>query len=178
MTEKMLANWRTLLLAAAGAVLLTIPGAFAQEAAKPTADPAGSQDEIQKYCTNIADPARDQRYLLQKQALDKLQADVNARIDVMDKRKSEYEDWLKRRDDFLSKANDGLVQIYKNMKPDAAAASLNDVKITTVAAIIMKLQARQSSLILSEMDPQKAAQVTNIMAMASDPTTSKSKDPS
>ena len=178
MTEKMLANCRTLLLAAAGAALLIIPGAFAQEAGKPAADPASSQDEIQKYCTNIADPARDQRYLLQKQALDKLQADVNARIDVMDKRKAEYEDWLKRRDDFLAKANDGLVEIYKNMKPDAAAASLNDVKITTVAAIIMKLQARQSSLILSEMDPQKAAQVTNIMAMASDPNTSKSKDPS
>jgi flagellar motility protein MotE (MotC chaperone) len=96
----------------------------------------------------------------------------------MDKRKAEYEDWLKRRDDFLAKANDGLVEIYKNMKPDAAAASLNDVKITTVAAIIMKLQARQSSLILSEMDPKKAAMVTNIMAMASDPSTSKPKDPS
>lgn len=175
----MFTTCRSLILAAAGATLLIIPGAFAQQtAAAAAADPASSQDEIQKYCTNIADPARDQRYLLQKQALDKLQADVNARIDVMDKRKAEYEDWLKRRNDFLAGANDGLVAIYKNMKPDAAAASLNDVRITTVAAIIMKLQPQQSSLILSEMDPQKAAQVTNIMASASDPNTSKSKDPS
>jgi len=46
------------------------------------------------------------------------------------------------------------------------------------AAIIMKLSPRQSSLVLAEMDPQKAAVVTNIIASASDPNTSKSKDPS
>ena len=170
------ANGRTLALAAVGAVLMVIPGAFAEEAAKPAADPSGSQDEIRQFCTSIADPARDQRYLLQKQALEKLQSDVDARIAIMDQRKAEYEDWLKRRNDFLAKADDGLVQIYKNMKPDAAAASLDNVKITIASAIIMKLKASQASLILSEMDPQKAATVTNIMASASDPNTSKTKD--
>jgi flagellar motility protein MotE (MotC chaperone) len=177
MTSKILTACRNLALPAAAVVMLTIPGALAQEAPKEAANPANSQDEIKQYCTNIADSARDQRYLLQKQELEKLQADVDARIGVMDKRKAEYEDWLKRRDDFLQKADAGLVDIYKNMKPDAAAASLNDVRITIAAAIIMKLSARQSSLILSEMDPQKAATVTNIMAMASNPNTSKSKDP-
>lgn len=172
----LLATCRTVALAAAGAALLIIPGAFAQQAAKPV-DPSSSQDEIRQFCTNIAEPARDQRYLLQKQSLEKLQSDVNARIAVMDQRKAEYEDWLKRRNDFLAKADDGLVEIYKNMKPDAAAASLNDVKINISAAIIMKLKASQASLILSEMDPQKAATVTNIMASASDPNTSKTKDP-
>jgi flagellar motility protein MotE (MotC chaperone) len=172
----LLATCRTVALAAAGAALLLIPGAFAQQAAKPI-DPSSSQDEIRQFCTNIAEPARDQRYLLQKQALDKLQADIDARIAVMDQRKAEYEDWLQRRNDFLAKADDGLVQIYKNMKPDAAAASLNDVKITIAAAIIMKLKPTQASLVLAEMDPQKAATVTNIMSSASDPNTSKTKDP-
>ncbi len=170
------ASCRTVALAAAGAALLIIPGAFAEDAAKPPVDPSSSQNEIQQFCTNIADPARDQRYLLQKQALEKLQADVDARIAIMDQRKAEYEDWLKRRNDFLAKADDGLVQIYKNMKPDAAAASLNDVKITIASGIIMKLKPSQASLILSEMDPQKAATVTNIMSSASDPNTSKAKD--
>lgn len=147
------------------------------QAATAGANPAASQDEIRQFCTNIAEPARDQRYLLQKQELEKLQADVDARIAVMDKRKAEYTDWLKRRDDFLKNANSGLVDIYKNMKPDAAAASLDEVRITVAAAIIMKLSPRQSSLILAEMDPQKAAVVTNIISSASDPNTSKSKDP-
>ncbi len=34
---------------------------------------------------------------------------------------AEYEDWLKRRNDFLKQAELGLVDIYKTMKPDAAA---------------------------------------------------------
>ncbi|NLS18090.1 MotE family protein [Rhizobium sp. P40RR-XXII] len=161
------------------AMLLPLDMAAAQEAPKPVAaDPASSQDEIRQFCTNIADPARDQRYLLQKQELEKLQADVDQRIAIMDKRKAEYEDWLKRRDDFLKTADLGLVDIYKNMKPDAAAASLNDVRTTIAAAIIMKLSSRQSSLILAEMDAKKAAVITNIIASASDPNTSKSKDPS
>ena len=163
---------------AAAVMLPSLGVAAAQQAPKPVVDPASSQDEIRQFCTNIADPARDQRYLLQKQELEKLQADVDQRVATMDKRKAEYEDWLKRRNDFLKTADLGLVDIYKNMKPDAAAASLNDVRITVAAAIIMKLSARQSSLILAEMDVKKAAAITNIMASASDPNTSKSKDPS
>ncbi|MDE1993832.1 MAG: MotE family protein [Rhizobiaceae bacterium] len=176
-TKKLLTSCRRAAAPAAAALLLSVCTAATQEAAKPAADPTSSQDEIKQFCTNIADPARDQRYLLQKQELTKLQADVDARIATMDKRKAEYEDWLKRRDDFLKNADSGLVDIYKNMKPDAAAASLNDVKVTVVAAIIMKLSPKQSSLILAEMDAQKAAVITNILASASDPNTSKSKDP-
>lgn len=175
--RKLLNSFGFAAVSATAAVLLSLGSATAQEAPKPLVDPASSQDEIRQFCTNIANPARDQRYLLQKQELEKLQADVDQRLATMDKRKAEYEDWLKRRDDFLKTADLGLVDIYKNMKPDAAAASLNDVKITVAAAIIMKLSARQSSLILAEMDAKKAAIITNIIASASDPNTSKSKDP-
>jgi flagellar motility protein MotE (MotC chaperone) len=189
---RMLSTCRTLMVPAITAALLATSGAVAEDAttadspppaaaeARPTpagANPSASQDEIRQFCTNIADPARDQRYLLQKQELEKLQADVDARIAVMDTRKAEYTDWLKRRDDFLKNADSGLVEIYKNMKPDAAAASLDKVKITIAAAIIMKLSPRQSSLILAEMDPDKAGTITNIMSSASDPNTSKTKDP-
>ncbi|AUW40792.1 MotE family protein [Rhizobium leguminosarum] len=165
---------RRLALPAAGLVLLSIPGAFAQEHA-----PAGditSQDEIKQFCTNIAEPARDQRYLLQKQELEKLRADIDARMAEMDKRKAEYQDWLKRRDDFLRQAEAGLTEIYKKMKPDAAALQLQDMKIEVASAVIMRLGPRQSSLILNEMDPQKAAVIASVIASASDPNTS--KDPS
>jgi flagellar motility protein MotE (MotC chaperone) len=165
---------RRLALPAAGLVLLTIPGAFAQEVA-PLGD-ITSTDEVKQFCTNIADPARDQRYLLQKQELEKLRADIDGRIAEMDKRKAEYQDWLKRRDDFLKQAEAGLTDIYKKMKPDAAALQLQDVRPELAAAVIMRLGPRQSSLILNEMDSTKAASIAGIIASASDPNTS--KDPS
>ncbi|MFB9913334.1 MotE family protein [Rhizobium paknamense] len=135
-----------------------------------------SMDEIQRFCTNIADPARDQRYLLQKQDLEKLQGEVNDRIAILEKRKAEYQDWLSRRDAFMQQAQLGLVDIYKNMKADAAAPQLEKVDVMLAAAIIMKLPPKQSSLILSEMSPDQAAQVAAIMSSAADPNTS--KDPS
>jgi len=164
-----------LLLPAALLALTAIPGAFAQERPKGLTEMT-SEEEVKQFCTNIADAARDRRYLLQKQELEKLQADVDSRIVILEKRKFEYEDWLKRRNDFLTKAELGLVDVYKTMKADAAAPQLEKMDLVLAAAIIMKLPARQSGLILSEMDAEKAAGVASIMSSASDPNTS--KDPS
>lgn len=135
-----------------------------------------SEEEIKKFCTNIADAAKDRRYLLQKQELEKLQTDINARITILEKRKAEYEDWLKRRNDFLAQTQANLIGVYKTMKADAAAPQLEELNPEIAASIIMKLPARQSGLILSEMDPRKAAMVAAVMSSAADPNTS--KDPS
>ncbi|MBP1879056.1 MotE family protein [Agrobacterium rubi] len=152
-----------------------LPSAKAQEQVRVTTGETSGQ-EIQQYCTNIVDQARDQRYLLQKQDLEKLQADVDNRIAVMEARKAEYEDWLKRRNDFMQQAEANLVNVYKTMKADAAAPQLEQVNPGLAAAIIMKLPPRQSSLILAEMDAKKAATVASIMSSATDKTTS--RDPS
>ena len=146
---------------------------LAASAAETALPNSASQDEIQQFCTNIADAARDQRYLLQKTELEKLQGDIDSRIAVLEQRKTEYEDWLKRRNDFLVQAQLGLVDIYKKMKPDAAAPQLEEIDVELAAAIIMKLPSKQSSLILSEMKPDKAATVAAIMSSAADPNTSK-----
>lgn len=154
-----------------GAVVMLVPQVSAQEPA--TVSATSPESEIQQFCTNIADAARDQRYLLQKQELETLQADVDARIAVLESRKAEYQDWLQRRNDFLVRAEAGLVEIFKTMKADAAAPQLEQMKLEIAAAIIMKLPARQSGLVLSEMDPQKAGMIATIIASASDPNTSK-----
>ncbi|MDK1488513.1 MotE family protein [Sinorhizobium sp. 7-81] len=163
---------RILMVAAACALMLALPGAFAQDVTAPPAE-SGSVNEIQQFCTNIADAARDQRYLLQRKELENLQASVDERIATLEKRRAEYEDWLKRRNDFLKQAELGLVDIYKTMKPDAAAGKLEMVRPEIAAAIVMRLPPRQSSLILSEMSDDKAAVLTNIISSASDPNTSK-----
>ncbi|MBP2548068.1 flagellar motility protein MotE (MotC chaperone) [Neorhizobium galegae] len=165
-------------LLAACALLLLVPPVNAQQAAAPQNGaqfPTTTGQDIEKFCTNIADSARDQRYLLQKQELDKLKSGVDERIVVLETRKAEYEDWLKRRNDFLASAQAGLVDIYKTMKADAAAPRLEAMEPGVAAAIIMKLPARQSGLILSEMDPKKAGLISSILSSASDPNTSKDR---
>jgi flagellar motility protein MotE (MotC chaperone) len=157
-------------LVVAGALLMLVPQVNAQQA---SLSETSSQDEIQKFCSNIADAARDQRYLLQKQELEQLQAGVDTRIKALEQRTAEYQDWLKRRNDFLQKAQVGLVDIFKTMKPDAAAPQLEQMKLDIAAAIIMQLPARQSALFLSEMDPEKAGLISTIISSASDPNTSK-----
>lgn len=132
-----------------------------------------TEDEIRRFCTNIADAARDQRYLLQKEELEKLQAEVDDRIATLESRRNEYEDWLARRNHFLEQAKNNLVSIYKTMKPDAAAPQLQEMHAEIAAAIIMQLPPRQSGLILAEMDADKAAYVAGLMSKAVDPNTSK-----
>lgn len=166
---------RRLLLPMAGFVMMAIPGAFAEERPVIMTTKA-SADEIREFCTNIADAARDQRYLLQKKELEDLQRDVDERIKTLEARRAEYEDWLKRRNDFLKSAEAGLVEIYRKMKPDAAAAQLTELDPEIASAIVMKLPPRQSSTILGEMPADKAALLTRIIASATDPNTS--KDPS
>ena len=67
----------------------------------------------------------------------------------MDKRKAEYQDWLKRRDDFLKQAEAGLTDIYKKMKPDAAALQLQDVKPELAAAVIMPEKTELNSTVIA-----------------------------
>jgi flagellar motility protein MotE (MotC chaperone) len=133
-------------------------------------------EEIRAFCSNIADAARDQRYLLQKQELEKLQSEIDMRIAKMNERRGEYERWLDLRNNFLKKAEGGLVDIYKNMRADSAAEKLELVDINVAAAIVMKLSPRLASQILNEMDAKTAANLTVIIASAADGTVP--KDPS
>ncbi|MFB2549664.1 MotE family protein [Ensifer soli] len=163
---------RALLIGAALLAALSIPGAYAEDQGTiepvPLAASGRQRSEVEQFCGNIADAARDQRYLLQKQELETLQAEVDKRIALLEQRRDEYRTWLKRREDFQKLADENLVAIYKNMKADAAAGKLDQVNSQIAAAIIMKLPARQSSLILSEMTNDKAASITNIMSRAAE----------
>jgi flagellar motility protein MotE (MotC chaperone) len=146
------------------ALALLAPGALAQQAPAPT-----MEEEIRAFCGNIADAARDQRYLLQKKELEELQAGVDERIQQLEERSLQYRDWLKKREEFMRVAESQLVDIYKNMRPDAAAEQLEIVQAEVAAAILMKLSPRLASAILNEMDSKKAAGLTGIIASAAAP---------
>ncbi|MBU0585606.1 MAG: MotE family protein [Alphaproteobacteria bacterium] len=129
--------------------------------------------EIERFCSNIADAARDRRYVLQTKELLALQQEVDKRIKVLEEKRAEYEDWLKRREEFLAQAEDGVVKIYGGMRPDAAAERLAELDATLAAGILMKLDARKAGVILNEMERKAAAMLTGVMASAArrnDPT--------
>ena len=50
------------------------------------------------------------------------------------------------------------------MRPDAAAEQLATMPETMAAAIVFKLESRKASIILNEMDTQKAARISIIIA--------------
>jgi flagellar motility protein MotE (MotC chaperone) len=96
----------------------------------------------------------------------KLQEGIDARIKLLDEKRAEYEDWMKRRETFLSQAEDSVVKIYAVMKPDAAAERLAVLDEALAAGILMKLDSRKAGVILNEMDSKAAAALTTIMASA------------
>lgn len=130
---------------------------------------ADAEDDGKKttsYCLNIANPALDARYLLQKKRLVELKADIQSRTASLEKKISELRDWYVKREEFVRKARDNLVGIYASMKAEAAAKQLAEMDEETSSALLAKLDARQSSAILSEMESKKAAKLTGIMAGA------------
>lgn len=144
-----------------------LPGGQAPEAPQQlTRQVQPDESEIQRFCSNIADAARDRRYALQAEELKQLQAGIDQRMKALEAKRAEYETWLKRREVFLARAQDSLVKIYAGMKPDAAAERLAMVNVDLAAAILMKLDARKAGVILNEMDQKAAATLTGIMASA------------
>ena len=125
-----------------------------------------SASEIEKFCTGIADAARDRRYTLQTMELKKLQQDVDKRIAALEAKRKEYQEWMERREAFLAKAQDNVVKIYASMKPDAAAERLAALNVELAAGILMKLDSRKAGVILNEMNSNAAAALTGIMASA------------
>ena len=141
------------------ASILFAGAALAAEGAAPPAD-----DNASQYCRNIANPAADARYARQVDALTALSKSLDERIAALDKKKTEYEEWVKRREDFMAKADEAVVAIYSQMRPDAAALQIAAMDEEAAAAILAKLTPRTASAILNEMDATIAAHLTNVMA--------------
>ncbi len=154
---------------------VAVAGAIALMSASPAATQATGElagrtsDEIERFCGNIVDAARDRRYSMQAAELAQLQKDVDARLALLETKRAEYEEWLTRRESFMKNAQESVVQIYKKMKPDAAAKQLSELRAEIAASILMKLDARTSSVILNEMETKAAAALTSIMVSAARP---------
>ncbi len=124
-------------------------------------------EEARQYCVNIRDAAADARVAWQTATLETLEKQVAEQVIALEKKRAEYEEWLAKREEFLKQAREDMVAIYSRMRPDAAAGQLAAMDDETAAAVLAKLNARNSSAILNEMEPIRAAQLANMLAGAS-----------
>lgn len=152
-----------------GAAVVTAPPA-PESAAKPASAPKAAPPPpeplaapVKAYCQNIESAALDARFLKEKAELVRLQEELAKRTSLLEAKKTEYQEWLKRRDDFINKTGGSLVELYSKIKPDAAAAQLASIDEEAAAAILLKLSPRSASAILDQMDSAKAGHLVSVM---------------
>lgn len=123
-------------------------------------------NEINKYCVNIFDHAKEARHAVLMKRLKMMQSTVDEKLEEMEGRIVELKTWTEKRENFLAKANDSLVQIFQTMRSDAAASQLTEMGPVMSAAIIVRLEPKFSGAILAEMEPDVAAKVTMVLTDA------------
>ncbi|ADZ72305.1 MotE family protein [Polymorphum gilvum] len=159
---KKLPNGRTLYPFCLAAVLATgCLGAAAQDAG---AGDKGQETDAALYCRNTADTAAEARLAWQTWNLVALEEKVKLRIDELERKRAEFQEWVERRERVLEEVEGHVVSIFSRMRPEAAAAQLATLEENTAVAVLVKLKARQASQILDEMEPARAAQLTHSMA--------------
>ncbi|MEM6848447.1 MAG: MotE family protein [Pseudomonadota bacterium] len=133
-----------------------------------TLDGSGDDDAARQgavaYCANIADDAADARYARKLAILERAEAQIQARLEELEVRRAAAEEWLRRRAEFMSAAEDSLVAIISAMRPDSAALQLAELDAITAAAVISRLSPRDASSILSEMSAKDGARLAAIIA--------------
>jgi flagellar motility protein MotE (MotC chaperone) len=122
----------------------------------------------QQYCSNVVDATSAAQIAQQTKNLDRARKDIDDRISLLNAKAEVLKKWMKLREDFTSRATDSLVEIYSKMKPDSAAARLAAMDEMTSAAIIAKLLPKVSSPIMAEMDVDKAARLSAVIAGSGD----------
>ena len=129
--------------------------------------PAGSQtpaDDVRRYCTNIADEAREARYALLDERMVAARAEIEAERDALLTRTAELSEWIERREAFLALADERLVAIYASMRADAAAGQMALLEPVVAAAVLVRLKPRQASAVLADMPTERAAELASIIA--------------
>ncbi|RLQ88826.1 MotE family protein [Notoacmeibacter ruber] len=120
------------------------------------------------YCDAIVDQARELRYSAREQELQEMQTELERGLELMERKKEEFEKWVERREDFANRASEALIAIYERMRADAAAERLIMVDPMLASAILLKMPPAKSGTILNEMEAKKAAGITAIMAASAD----------
>ena len=152
---------------AAATVAVPLGWAAAEElAAAGEAKPAS---DVEKFCANIADVARDARFAWEAKTLKDLKAEIEAATAALEAKQAELQELLTRREEFRKLAQQTVVDIYSRMRPEAAAAQLAALDESTAAAVLIKLNSRTASAILGEMDIPRAVSLAQLISGGGEP---------
>jgi flagellar motility protein MotE (MotC chaperone) len=132
--------------------------------------PPDTRSDIERYCGNLLPIATEARTAWQMEQLEAMEKKIAAQTTTLEKMLADYRQWHTKREEFMKKADETAVAIFSKIRPEAAAAQLSLMDDMTAAAFIAKLSARTSSLILAEMDPARAARLTQAVATNGIPT--------
>jgi flagellar motility protein MotE (MotC chaperone) len=150
------------------ALAIACHGALAQDGVKPKSPAPGAEktadNEIARYCANLAPSAAEARLAYQTRLLTEMDAQVKQRIAELEQQEADARDWVMKREALLKSATEDVVAIYAKMPAEAAAAQVGAMDDTVAASILMKLNPRVAGGILGEMDADKAAKLTGLMA--------------
>jgi flagellar motility protein MotE (MotC chaperone) len=148
-------------------ILSIVPASANDELARKVDDivtgALGPQTDAERYCRNIADPAREAKFKWQVETISELEDALRRRTEELDAKRTEVEAWLAKRETFMAMAQERLVGIYSKMKPDAASEQIRSLNPITGAALLMKLQPRIASAILNEMPTDDASRLASLM---------------
>ena len=125
--------------------------------------PPDVRTEVARYCWNISDAARDARYLRQKRRLEEMAARLEALIGRLEKRRREFETWVRRREDITRRMSTSMTRVYENMEPDVAAQQITHMEYAVAVALLAGMKPKKAAAILAEMDPRIAGRLVNVI---------------
>lgn len=140
------------------------PAAATAPPLKPLESLPPDATPVQQYCYNTTDAVADARTAWQAKKIADAEGELEKRIATLQAKTEEYKTWLTRRDEFIKRAHEKLVGVYTRMRPDAAAAQLQELDEETAAAIVTKLDIKAASVVMNEMQPEKAARIAAIIS--------------
>ena len=124
----------------------------------------GADEDALRYCRNIQDDAREERYALLDRHIVGLREELDGKREALEARSAELAEWVERREAFLALADDQLVAIYGAMRPDTAGEQIALLDPTVGAAILIRLKPRRASAVLAAMSSEDAAALASIIA--------------
>jgi hypothetical protein len=128
--------------------------------------PASIDPAIVAYCQNLVPVAGDARAAFLLRTIASVEQELARKTAALEARIGEHKTWIERRRRLADIADASLVRMFALMKPDAAGQRIAVLDESLAASLLMKLEARAASAILSEISPDKAARVTSIIATA------------
>lgn len=127
-----------------------------------------SEHELNSYCYNISDSAVEARSAVLKEQLETVEMQVDEKLKLLEQKTGELKAWMVKRESFVNKVNESVVQIFQAMRPDAAALQFTELGPVVSASIISQLPPKASSAILTEMSAVDAAEVALVLTSALD----------